>query len=104
MTMNKKSSREITVGEERYTYVISPAAKGLLALTIEHEEVKGQKIRLYIKSEINEFWVEFPYVEDLNLKLIKPSEISLIIEEALFRGWTPKNKGPMITYNIDENI
>ncbi|WP_238404437.1 hypothetical protein [Paenibacillus paridis] len=101
--MNKKRSKKITVGEERYAYVISPATKGQLALTVEHEEVKGQKIRVYLKSEINEFWVEFPYVEDLNLKLLKPSEISLIIEDALSRGWTPKSKGPMITYNLDEN-
>lgn len=100
MTMNKKSSRKITVRNEVYKYVISPSSKGLLVFTAEHEEDKGQKLRVYIESEINEFWVDFPYVTDLNLKVIKQSEVSMIIAEAIAQGWTPRSKGQIMTFNL----
>ena len=66
MTISKKGTRKITVRQELYKWVITPSAKGILTLTVQHNEVNGQLLRVDIESDINEFWVEFPYVETLN--------------------------------------
>lgn len=103
MTISKKVSRKITIGREVFRWVISPSSKGVIVLTVHHEEVSGQIIRVYIESDINEYWVEFPNVESLNNKVVKPSEVASIITEAMKQGWNPKKKGTPISFAISKN-
>ncbi|GIO06241.1 hypothetical protein J31TS6_22690 [Brevibacillus reuszeri] len=100
MTMNKKGSRKIVVGQESYRWLISPATKGLLVFTAEHTDYKGQIIRVYIESDVNEYWADFPHVEQLNVRIIKPADVSEIISQAVSLGWDPKRKGSPLTFNL----
>ncbi|MBD0384849.1 hypothetical protein [Paenibacillus sedimenti] len=103
MTISKKRSRKIVVGQESYRWVITPSARGILTLTVQHDELKGQLLQVEIESDINELWVEFPNVESLNNKIVMPAEIALIITEAISRGWKPREKGALIRFRLSEN-
>ncbi|MCR8633899.1 hypothetical protein [Paenibacillus radicis (ex Xue et al. 2023)] len=83
MTLSKKGSRRIFVADEEYRWTISASIKGRIVLIVEHRMEMGQRIEVYVQSDINDFWVEFPYVNDLKLKVIKPKEVALIILEAI---------------------
>lgn len=100
MTISKKGTRKITVGLESYRWVITPSAKGILTLTVQHNEVGGQLLRVNIESDINEFWVEFPHVEKLNNKVVMPAEVALIIPEAINQGWKPREKGALLSFKL----
>lgn len=78
MTISKKGSRKISLGQEAFRWRITTSAKGLLVLTVQHDEFKGQLIRVNIESDIKEYWVEFPNVESLNAKVVKPAEVATI--------------------------
>ncbi|CAM4210654.1 hypothetical protein FHS16_000348 [Paenibacillus endophyticus] len=99
MTMPKKGTRKITVGNTTYRWHISATSKGRIVLIAEHNEEKGQKLEVYIASDINDYWVEFPHVEQLNLKLVKPSEVAIILTEAMGKGWRPEEKRPPLLFN-----
>ncbi|MCU6793522.1 hypothetical protein OB236_15565 [Paenibacillus sp. WQ 127069] len=103
MTLSKKGSRKIVVDEEEYRWIISATSKGRIVLITEHGQEKGQRIEVYIESDINEFWVEFPYVDDLNLKIVKPKEVAVIITKAIEQGWRSKEKGAPIVFDWFEN-
>ena len=103
MTISKKGSRKITVGQELYRGVITPSARGIVTLTVQHDDVKGQLLRVDIESDINEFWVEFPNVESLNNNIVMPAEIALIISEAISKGWNPKEKGALLSFKLSDN-
>lgn len=103
MTISKKGSRKIVIGQESYRWVIAPSARGTFTLTVQHYAVKGQLLRVDIESEINEFWLEFPNVETLNYKIVMPAEIAFIINEAIQQGWKPREKGKLIRFKLSEN-
>lgn len=103
MTISEKGSRKIIVGQEQFRWVITPSARGIITLTVQHDEVKGQLLRVDIESDINEFWVEFPNVESLNNKIVMPAEIALIISEAIIQGWKPREKGALLRFKHSEN-
>ncbi|CAM3373502.1 hypothetical protein PALU110988_19215 [Paenibacillus lupini] len=42
MTISKKGSRKIVVEQESYRWVITALSKGIITLTVQHDEVKGQ--------------------------------------------------------------
>jgi hypothetical protein len=44
--------------------------------------------------------VEFPNVDDLNLKVITPKDAGSIISQALDSGWTPSDKGPPLRFEF----
>lgn len=73
-------------------------------LNAEHEKEKGQRIEVHIQSDINDFWVEFPHVDDLNLKVIKPNEVATIILEAILQGWEPREKGSTLVFEWDNTL
>ncbi|UKS28529.1 hypothetical protein LOZ80_06240 [Paenibacillus sp. HWE-109] len=100
MTISKKGTRKITVGQESYTWIITPSAKGILTLTVQQNEVRGQILRVNIESDINVFWVEFPHIETLNNKVVMPAEVALIIPEAINMGWNPKGKGALLSFKL----
>ncbi|MFS0553951.1 hypothetical protein [Brevibacillus sp. 179-C9.3 HS] len=100
MALPKKGTRGITVGEQRYRWVISPAAKGLLALTIQHNDGMGQLIRVYVKSDVNDFWAEFSHVQQLDMRAVKPADVAVIIEEAITQGWQSEIKGAPLSFDL----
>lgn len=99
MALNKKKSRRIIVDKEEFRWTISPGS-GYLIFVAEKEGVKGKKIEVYIDSEINYFWVKFPDVNDLNLKVIKPKDSASIIKQALTLDWHPEEKGKPIVFDL----
>lgn len=103
MTLSKKGSRKMVVGDEEYRWTISATAKGRIVLIVEHGQEKGQKIEVHIQSDINKFWVEFPHVDGLNLKVVKPKEVATIIAEAIAQGWKPREKGSPLVFEWDND-
>ena len=103
MTLSKKGSRKIVVGDEEYRWTITATTKGQIVLIVEHGTEKGQRIEVQIQSDINEIWVEFPHVDDLNLKVVKPKEVVIIILEANEQGWRPRKKGSPLGFDWDNS-
>ncbi|BBI35958.1 hypothetical protein [Cohnella abietis] len=105
MTISKNGSRKISVGQETFNWVITPLVKGILVLNVQHDEYKGQLIRVNIESDINEFWIEFPNVESLNNKIVKPAEVATIITKAIKQGWSPRGRGSPLSFKLSgENL
>lgn len=99
MTLSKKKSRRIVVNNDTYRWGISPD-DGYIVFVAELCEVQGRKIQVYINSDIDKIWVNFPNVEDLNLKITKPKDVEYMISEALKKGWNPKEKGNPIIFDL----
>lgn len=99
MSLSKKNSREINVEGQKFRWTISPKENQIIFVA-ESSETKGQKIEVTIDSDINRFWVEFPNVDTLNLKVITPKDAVNIITQALHSGWTPKDKGPSLSFEF----
>ncbi|MEC0204664.1 hypothetical protein P4H39_18840 [Paenibacillus lautus] len=57
MTISKKGNK---VGQEEYRWLITPSTRGIITLTMQHIEVKGQLLRIVIESDIDEFGWSFP--------------------------------------------
>lgn len=89
------------MGPDDYRWKISSSSKGLLVFTAEHADEQGQIIRIYIKSDVNEYWVEFPHVDKLNVRIIKSADVSMIISQAVSLGWNPRRKGPPLTFTMN---
>ncbi|ASS49695.1 MAG: hypothetical protein A3D31_08945 [Candidatus Fluviicola riflensis] len=98
MTLSKKKSRLITINTNVYRWVISPN-DGYIVLVAHREDVQGQKLEVYVNSEINSFWVEFPYTSNLNLKILNPKDAETIIRQALNLGWNPETKGKPLVFD-----
>jgi hypothetical protein len=104
MVLRKKNSRIITVENVRYRWVISPN-NGYCVLVVQKDEVAGSKLEVYFNTDINSFWVTFPNVADLNLKLLKPKEVESIIRQALEQGWKPDERNNSLAYDlIDDRL
>jgi hypothetical protein len=104
LTLSNKGSRSIVVGDDEYRWTISATTtKGSIVLIAEHRKEKGQKIEVHIKSDINDFWLEIPHVEGLNLKVVKPNEVAMIISEAIAKGWKPREKGKLLVFDWDNS-
>jgi hypothetical protein len=54
-------------------------------------------------GDIPTLWVEFPKVDNLNLKIIKPKDSEAIIRQALQLGWNPEEPGSPIVYDLIDN-
>ncbi|WP_310829134.1 hypothetical protein [Paenibacillus pedocola] len=54
MTLSKKGSRKIVVGNVEYRWTISATTRGRFVLIVEHGKEKGQRIEVQIQSDINE--------------------------------------------------
>jgi hypothetical protein len=71
---------------------------------VEHSSKKGRIVEVKIKTDIYDYWVEFPNVDELDLKVITPKDVSIIINEALAHGWKPSEKGKLMSFIFEENI
>lgn len=104
MTISKRNSRAININDENFRWTICPGS-GYLVFVAEHATVKGQKIEVYIESEINKLWMDFPYVEDMNLRLVQPNGVRKIIIKAITLGWNYKEPGKPIVFDLkNENL
>ena len=75
--LSKKKSRPITVGEQNYRWAISPDS-GYVVFVAESADTPARKIEVYVGSDINQMWVEFPNKEGSNFKVIKPKDAASI--------------------------
>ena len=104
MTISKRNSRRIIINDEYFRWAISPGS-GYVILIVEHETIKGQRIEIYVESDINNYWANFPYVENMNQRLVKPSAVRKLIIEAINLGWNYKTPGKPLVYDLkDERI
>lgn len=103
MTLPKKTSRPITVDNEKYHWLVSPRAKGIIVFIAEKEHCKGALIEVKIKSDINELWTKFPNLNGMNLKVIKPKDAESIIKQAQILGWNPEQSGKPCKFEYDGN-
>ena len=99
MTISKKNSRTININGELFRWVISPDS-GFVVFVAEHEEIKGQRIEVYINSDIDDFWVDFPHVESSNLRIVKPKLARTIIIQAIEDGWSYKEAGKPLVFDL----
>lgn len=102
MGLSKKKSRGITIDADVYRWLATPN-NGHNVFVAEKEGIKGSRIEVYFETDIDRFWVEFPYVEGLNLKVLQPKDAESIIRQALQSGWNPEVKGTPLVYDLKEN-
>ncbi|ULL16409.1 hypothetical protein DVH26_19360 [Paenibacillus sp. H1-7] len=100
MTINKKTSRKIVVNEEHFVWTVSPGS-GYIIMIAELESYKGRRLEVYIASDIDSLWVNFPNTEHLNIKVIRPNVVEYFIRQAFEEGWNPKEKGAPIVFKFD---
>lgn len=103
MALPKKKSRIITIDDCQFRWLVGPN-DGYHVFVAEKEHIQGRKIEVYFDTEINKFWLEFPKVEGLNLKILKPKDAALIIRQALNDGWNPDERGKPIVYDWNNDI
>lgn len=96
MSLRKQRSRKIKVAEINFRWTIAPKDSQII-LAAESIETKGRKIEVTIDSDINRMWVEFPYTENLNLRVFKPNDVENIISLALQKGWGSFRKRQSVT-------
>lgn len=99
MAIRKKNTRLIKCAGKKFRWTISPSSH-LVKFIAESEENSGRKIEVCVQSDINRFWVEFPYVSGLNMKVVKPKDAASFILQALNNGWNPEEKGSTIKYQL----
>lgn len=99
MSLSKKNSRTIRVGDTDFRWTISPKSNQIIFVA-ESNNTKGRKIEVKIDSDIDKYWIEFPNVKDLNLKVIKPKDAENIITQALRTGWDPSDKGTPLKFEF----
>lgn len=105
MAFPKKKSRRIIVDNTYYRCMVGPNdGYNFFYAHIDQEE-HGRIIEVFFPTDVNKYWVSFPYVSDLNLYILKPKDFELIIRQALFFGWDPLEKGiPMKFQYSDEQL
>lgn len=103
MTINKKDGRKITVNAETYIWTVSPDS-GFIVMVAEHASVKGSRLEVHIRSDIDRIWVEFPHTEHLNQKIVRPKDAAYFITQAVERGWNPEEKGAPAVFELDGDI
>lgn len=96
--LSKKKSTPITIGEDNYRWVVSPDS-GYVVFVAESADTPARKIEVYVDSDIDQMWVEFPHTESLNLKVIKPKDAASIISQAIEQGWNPAEKGKPLVFD-----
>ncbi|EJL40003.1 hypothetical protein BAG01nite_09390 [Brevibacillus agri] len=101
MALSKKGTRKITVGQTEYRWVVSPAADGLIVVTIQHAEGTGQLIRVYAKADVHDARSAGASgsAPTRERRAIKPSEVEAIITEAVAQGWVPEKSGAPLGFD-----
>ncbi|GMQ57189.1 hypothetical protein AN1V17_15840 [Vallitalea sediminicola] len=95
--MSKKGLRKIMINGKSYNWKISNE-NHFLILVCEKSYNEGSKIIVNLDSETHKFWLEFPHVENLNLRPITPRDVKEIISQAIEQGWNPEAKGAILRF------
>lgn len=104
MALPKKKSRLITVDGFQYRWIVGPN-DGYSVFVAEKEQLKGRKIEVFFDTDVDRFWVEFPNVETLNVKIVKPKDAQAIIQQAIKMGWNPEEKGVPLRFDwLEETL
>ncbi len=90
--LNRKKSRPIVVDGKQYRWVVAPG-NGFVVFVAESADKSGGKIEVYVESDIDQMWVEFPHIQNPKLKVVKPKDAESIIRQAIEAGWDPEVKG-----------
>jgi hypothetical protein len=98
MAFPKKKSRIITIDGKKYRCMVGPN-DGYCVFYAELDDAKGRIIEAYFETEIDNYWVEFPNVSKLNLKILKPKDFESIIRQAQHLGWDPTEKGKPLQFD-----
>jgi hypothetical protein len=69
----------------------------------ESAEHPARKIKVFINTDINQAWLQFLKIDNLNLKIIKPKDAGDIIQQAVNPGWNPSEKGKPLAFDYDRN-
>lgn len=98
MALPKKKSRLIVVDNKQFRWLVG-SNDGYNVFVAEIENYKARKIEVYFDTDIDSYWVEFPNVEHLNLKILMPKDAESIIKQAINLGWNPEEKGKPLVFD-----
>ena len=99
----KKKIRLNTIDAVKYHWMVRGGV-GYCVFMAEKAGTKGRKLEVYFDTDINQFWVEFPNVQELNLKIIKPKEAALLIRQAIEKGWNSDEKEIPVVFDLKGNM
>jgi hypothetical protein len=71
MALPKKKSRTILIDSIKYRWLVGPN-DGYNVFVAQKEGINGRIIEVYFDTDIDSYWVKFPEVDNLNLKIIRP--------------------------------
>jgi hypothetical protein len=100
MTINKKSLRKIIVNNENFVWTVSPSS-GNIILIAELGSNNGRRLEVYVESDIDSYWLNFPDSEQLNLKIIRPKDVEFFISHALDQGYNPREIGAPLVFDFN---
>lgn len=98
----RKKYRSITVDGVKYNWMIVSRKKGVVTVIVNKDGFKDAKIEVDVVSDTAEFWVEFPDVSDLVMRIVSVKELSMMIRQALDMGWETETKTQPILFSFDE--
>lgn len=101
MTISKRNSRSININNETFRWVISPDS-GYFIFVAEHSMIKGKRLEVYVESEMSSYWIDFPYVEQTNLRIIKPHAVRKMIIQTIGLGWDYREPGKPVVFDLKE--
>lgn len=107
MTLRRRNSSAITVGDLNCRWAVaarSQATTDMVTLVVQ-PEAHGQRITVLIPSR--DHWLKFDEPEpEFNYRFITPSLVRKCMENALACGWSPKSKGPELSFRLlqDETL
>ena len=103
MSIPKKGTRRITVGNESYLWLIRRKATycqtdygiGFIHVAIEHVEKSGTTLLVYTDRKHPKDWSTKKVVP------VTPLDVSNWITQALELGWKPEKKGSQLSVEIE---
>lgn len=92
------------VNEEIYKWTVSPDS-GYAVFVAESGTVKGSRMEVYVPSGCNDYWPNFPYVKELNMRVVTPGDAARFISQVSLQGWNPQKRGsPMVFDLVKETL
>jgi len=102
MTIPKKGSRRIQVGENHYRWVAN-GNDNTINVTVQLEQGKGQKLVAYFNYR--NLWTpkgDSSFARKFQGRSVTPKSIELIMEWALKNGWEPGAQGKPFLMGVDK--
>lgn len=87
------------VNEEVYKWTVSPDS-GYAVFVAESGTVKGSRIEVYVPSDCNDYWPNFPYVKELNMRVVTPGDAARFISQAIEQEWNSQKRGSPMVFDL----